>query len=462
MEALLRKPAAGRLASRVLGGSFGALVVYFVFYGSTSLAALRRLLRTASSCWAQVLRPGSAGFRALLEARRRGFAPAAPTIVADPAAAAGPERCTISGSVAAIRESVLLVTEVSLAGDVLETMPVRILRPASAASPAPAVVLLHSTGASMEQMLETEAAAGGLSPAASFLERGFVVAVADLRYHGDRYAVLSLDGPSKKRAYEAALAAAVESRWADVLEALAPRTLSSRCLRLLLELQRVLPVFGGAVRRLTPRGGAAEMPFIYDSVFDLMRLGEYLRSREDIVDGGAIGAAGKSLGGMHALLWAFADESVKAAAPLIGTQDFAYAVAERKFMPRVRSIALPFEYARAALGKEEVDAEVVDLVWHAMNPGITAHYDLAPVLAGIYPRQVMVLNGAEDGRCPREGVERAARRAEAAVESGRGWVTLDFEPGVGHRTTPRMWEKALRFLADQLLTRDAPPRNSRL
>ena len=70
MEALLRKPAAGRLASRVLGGSFGALVVYFVFYGSTSLATLRRLLRTASSCWAQVLRPGSAGFRALLDARR--------------------------------------------------------------------------------------------------------------------------------------------------------------------------------------------------------------------------------------------------------------------------------------------------------------------------------------------------------------------------------------------------------
>ena len=66
-------------------------------------------------------------------------------------------------------------------------------------------------------------------------------------------------------------------------------------------------------------------PFMYDTVWDLMRLLDYLSTRDD-VDTSRVGATGISLGGMHAWLWAAADERVTSSCPAIGVQNFAFAI----------------------------------------------------------------------------------------------------------------------------------------
>jgi dienelactone hydrolase len=61
------------------------------------------------------------------------------------------------------------------------------------------------------------------------------------------------------------------------------------------------------------------MPFIFDTVWDLIKLAEYLTQRDDI-DPKKIGITGISLGGMHAWFAAAADTRYSVVVPLIGVQ----------------------------------------------------------------------------------------------------------------------------------------------
>ncbi|KAG2313745.1 hypothetical protein Bca52824_025302 [Brassica carinata] len=61
------------------------------------------------------------------------------------------------------------------------------------------------------------------------------------------------------------------------------------------------------------------MPFIFDTVWDLIKVAEYLTKREDI-DPQRVGITGISLGGMHAWFAAAVDTRYSVAAPLIGVQ----------------------------------------------------------------------------------------------------------------------------------------------
>ncbi|CAL5350471.1 unnamed protein product [Camellia sinensis] len=75
------------------------------------------------------------------------------------------------------------------------------------------------------------------------------------------------------------------------------------------------------------------MPFIFDMVWDLIKLADYLTQREDI-DPSKIGITGESLGGMHAY--------------------------HDKWYGRVDSIKAVFEETRIDLGKSAIDKEVVE------------------------------------------------------------------------------------------------------
>ncbi|KAK8602521.1 hypothetical protein V6N12_052327 [Hibiscus sabdariffa] len=181
------------------------------------------------------------------------------------------------------------------------------------------------------------------------------------------------------------------------------------------------------------------MPFIFDTVWDMIKLADYLSQRVDI-DPTKIGITGESLGGMHAWFAAFADTRYAVAAPIIGVQGFRWAVDNDKWQARVDSIKAVFEAARIGLGKEEIDKEVVEKVWDRIAPGLASQFDAPNTVPAIAPRPFLIVNGAEDPRCPLDGLEIPKTRACKAYEEAHcaDKFKLVAQPGIGHKMTPLM------------------------
>uniref|UniRef100_A0A0R0JDW0 Peptidase S9 prolyl oligopeptidase catalytic domain-containing protein n=1 Tax=Glycine max TaxID=3847 RepID=A0A0R0JDW0_SOYBN len=134
------------------------------------------------------------------------------------------------------------------------------------------------------------------------------------------------------------------------------------------------------------------MPFIYDTVWDLIKLADYLTHREDI-DPSRIGISGESFGGMHAWFAAVADTRYAVVVPLIGVQGFRWAIDNDKWQARVNSIKPLFEVARDDLGKDVIDKEVVEKVWDRIAPGLASQFDSPYSIPTIAPRPLLILGG---------------------------------------------------------------------
>ncbi|CAI5496918.1 unnamed protein product [Closterium sp. Naga37s-1] len=256
-----------------------------------------------------------------------------------------------------------------------------------------AVILLHSTGKSKEALLGRQKELACLN---------LIAITCDLRYHGAR--------ASSPAAYSDALVRA----W---------RT-------------------------------GQEMPFVFDPVWDVLRLLDYLTAvHSDTIDPSRIAITGVSLGGMVAWLAATADPRIAAAAPMIGVQCFHWAVDNNCFHDRVASIPHAFNAAAEDMGKTHVDAEVVTAVWNRITPGLLQHFGPYNSLPAICPRPLLILNGESDPRCPVEGLRRALQRAEEAYS--RAGVANHFEfhveKGVGHEVTEAMWRKAVAWMQTHLV-----------
>ncbi|XP_020216333.1 uncharacterized protein LOC109800062 [Cajanus cajan] len=178
------------------------------------------------------------------------------------------------------------------------------------------------------------------------------------------------------------------------------------------------------------------MPFIYDTVWDLIKLADYLTQREDI-DPSRIGITGISLGGMHAWFAAVADTRYSVVVPLIGVQGFRWAIDNDKWKARVDSIKPLFEVARDDLGKVAIDKEVVEKVWDRIAPGLASQFDSPYSIPTIAPRPLLILNGAEDPRCPIEGLEIPRTKGSQAHGEFNCLDNFKFiaEPEVGHQPT---------------------------
>ncbi|KAK7410365.1 hypothetical protein VNO78_01094 [Psophocarpus tetragonolobus] len=178
------------------------------------------------------------------------------------------------------------------------------------------------------------------------------------------------------------------------------------------------------------------MPFIYDTVWDLIKLADYLTQREDI-DPSRIGITGISLGGMHAWFAAVADTRYAVVASLIGVQGFRWAIDNDKWHGRVNSIKPLFDVARDDLGKDAIDKEVVEKVWDRIAPGLASQFDSPYSIRTIAPRPLLILNGKEDPRCPVAGLEIPRSMASQAYEECQCSDNLKFiaEPGVEHQLT---------------------------
>uniref|UniRef100_A0ACD5ZPD9 Uncharacterized protein n=1 Tax=Avena sativa TaxID=4498 RepID=A0ACD5ZPD9_AVESA len=278
-----------------------------------------------------------------------------------------------------VEENFYLITESGEQGRV----PVLLLRLNDAAPKRkPVIVLLHSSYKCKEWLRPLLEA---------YASRGYISVAIDSRYHGER--------ASNKTTYIDAL-------------------------------------------KLSWRNGDT-MPFIFDTVWDLIKLGDHLSARED-VDPSRIGITGESLGGMHAWFAAFVDTRYSVVVPIIGVQGFRWAIDNNMWQARVNSIKPLFEEARIDLGKSEIDAEVVEKVWDKIAPGMASQFDAPNSVPLIAPRPLLLLNGAEDPRCPILGFQEAVSRAANAYDEAGSAEKFMFiaEPGVGHRMTVNMVKQA--------------------
>src|SRR6059036_789987 len=279
----------------------------------------------------------------------------------------------------------LTATHFTYAAEADERVPGIIIRPEKPAGPRPAVIVLHGTGDSKEGML-------GLT--VDLAARGFVAVAIDGRYHGER----------TKSGYEEAILRAYKT--------------------------------------------GKEHPFIYDTVWDVMRLIDYLETRDD-VDSKRIGLLGVSKGGMETYLASAADPRIAVAIPCISVQSFRWALENNRWQARVGTIQFAVEGAARSQGAE-LETQFVRTFYDRVVPGIYSEFDGPAMLPLIAPRPLMVINGDSDSLTPMPGVTLAANSAsEAYAKAGaKEKFVLRVQKNTGHSVNG----DSLRAAIDWLVT----------
>jgi dienelactone hydrolase len=273
-----------------------------------------------------------------------------------------------------------------------ERVPGILLRKTSATGRLPVVIVLHGTGGRKEsQQAYLKELAG----------RDFVAVAIDGRYHGER----AKPGAGSK----------------DYVEAL---------LR-------------------TYRTGN-EHPFVYDTVWDVMRLIDYLETRPD-VDPARIGIIGFSKGGMETYLAAAVDKRIRVAVPCIGVQSFRWALDNNSWQSRVGTFQAAVDAAAAESGAQ-VDAQFVRKFYDRVAPGVYSDFDGPSMLPLVAPRPLLVINGDSDPRTPQPGLLECVNAAKAAYAKSQAPEHFEFllQPNTGHKVNPESLRTATGFFVKWL------------
>lgn len=261
-----------------------------------------------------------------------------------------------------------------------------LVKQAAASGRRPVVIQLHGTGGNKEQLM---------TRLTMLANRGFVAVAIDARYHGER-----LGGGSAALAtpYTSAIFAAYKT--------------------------------------------GAEHPFFYDTVFDVMRLVDYLVTRTD-VDPARIGLGGLSKGGIETYLAAAVDPRIAAAVPERGVQSFKWALDHSAWDSRAWTIRDALE-ATAGEAKTAVNAAFVRKFYDRIAPGIYGEFDAPAMLPLTAPRPMLVLTGDSDPRTPIAGVRESAAAAERAYKAAGAADRFELRvlPNTGHENTPE-FERAM-------------------
>ncbi len=266
-----------------------------------------------------------------------------------------------------------------------QRVPGLLLKPGRQRGRLPVVVALHGTGGNKE---------GQLPLLRRLASEGFVAIAIDGRYHGER----SKAGKGS----------------ADYSEAM-----------------------------LRVYRGAKEYPFLYDTVWDILRLMDWLETRGD-ADAARIGMIGFSKGGMELYLAAAADSRIRAAVPCIGVQSFRWALDNESWQSRVGT----FQPAIDAAARDEgvrVDAAFVRKFYDRVVPGVYSQFDGPKMLPLIAPRPLLVINGEADARTPMPGLEEclgAARQAYGKAGAAERFKAI-IQPRTGHRVNPDSLDQAV-------------------
>jgi dienelactone hydrolase len=154
-------------------------------------------------------------------------------------------------------------------------------------------------------------------------------------------------------------------------------------------------------------------PFLYDTVWDIMRLVDFLETRSD-ADPKRIGLIGFSKGGMETYLAAAVDPRIAVAVPCIGVQSFRWALDNESWQSRVGTFQKAVDGAAKDAGVANVDAAFVRKFYDRVAPGVYGEFDGPAMLPLIAPRPLLSINGDSDARTPRPGLMEAVAAAEKA------------------------------------------------
>lgn len=270
-----------------------------------------------------------------------------------------------------------------------QRVPGILLKPKSSSARMPVVVALHGTGGNKE---------GQLPLLRQLAAKGFLSIAIDGRYHGER----SKAGKGS----------------VDYSDAM-------------------LRVY---------RGEAKEMPFLYDTVWDLLRLVDWLETRSD-VDAARIGMIGFSKGGMELYLAAAADSRIRASVPCIGVQSFRWALDHDAWQSRVGT----FQAAVNAAAKDErvstIDAAFIRKFYDRVVPGVYTDFDGPNMVPLIAARPLFPINGDSDPRTPLPGLMNcidAAKQAYSAASASDRFQFL-LQEKTAHRVHPESLNTAVTW-----------------
>jgi dipeptidyl aminopeptidase/acylaminoacyl peptidase len=270
-----------------------------------------------------------------------------------------------------------------------QRVPGILLKPAAAAGDArrPAVIVAHGTGGKKESELPLMK---------QLVAAGFIAVAIDARFHGERGAPAD---------YNAAIARAFQQP-------------------------------------------GVQHPLYWDTVWDLMRLVDYLQSRPDI-DPQRIGLMGISKGGIETYFTAAADERIAAAVPCIGVQSFRWALEHDQWHGRIGTIRKGFDAAAKTARVESPDAAFVRRFYQNVVPGIDGDLDGPVMLTLIAPRPLLIINGDKDDKTPLEGVNLAADAARSAYRAAGAEDRFKqiIEKDTGHSVTKEAREEAVGWFA---------------
>lgn len=177
-------------------------------------------------------------------------------------------------------------------------------------------------------------------------------------------------------------------------------------------------------------------PFYYDTSWDVMRLVDYLATRQD-VDAARIGLTGISKGGIEAYFSAAADPRIAVAVPYIGVQSFKWALENGQWRARIATIQDAFDVSVKLAGKQD-DAGFVREFYARVVPGIDGQFDGPEMLKLIAPRPLLVVNADSDANTPIAGVRLAVRSAQPlyAAANAADKLQLMIEEDTPHRVNP--------------------------
>jgi DNA-binding beta-propeller fold protein YncE/dienelactone hydrolase len=196
-------------------------------------------------------------------------------------------------------------------------------------------------------------------------------------------------------------------------------------------------------------------PFLYDTVWDIMRLIDFLETRPD-VDAKRIGLIGFSKGGMETYLAAAVDPRIAVAVPCIGVQSFRWALDNDSWQSRVGTFQKAIEGAAKDAGVEKIDAKFVRAFYDKVAPGVYTEFDGPAMVPLIAPRPLLSINGEIDPRTPGPGLQECVRAAEAAYAAAGApdHFALHIQKNTAHQVKPEALALGIDWLAKWLR---APP-----
>jgi len=284
----------------------------------------------------------------------------------------------------------LAVFQFSVAVEAGQRVSGILLKRADAHGRQPVVIALHGTGGSKKDMLPM---------CRELAERGFIAVAIDARYHGER--------STGKGSYEAAILRA----WHE----------------------------------------PGEHPFFYDTVWEVMRLVDYLQTRGD-VDPARIGLTGISKGGIETYLTAAIDTRIAAAVPFIGMESFRWALDHNQWQGRVGTIQKTFDAIVKESGATNIDTAMVQKFYDRVTPGIYSEFDGPAMMSLIAPRPLFIVNSDSDTHTPLPGVNECIEAAHSAYHSAGAddHFSAKIQEHTGHKVNPDSQRGAIDWFVKNL------------